>query len=390
METNSITINNPITPDVAYFFRIFDNQIRLVGGCVRDYVMQKKMHDYDFATPLLPEIVIKILENNNVPVYTTGLKHGTVTAVYHHVPYEITTLRSDIKTDGRHTDVHFVADYETDAQRRDFTMNALYMDSNGTITDYTGGLQDIRDNCIRFIGNAEYRVQEDYLRILRYFRFISYFGVDNVDKPSLTACKKHRFGLTKISIERIRSEMLRLLCMPFVIESLKLMKKARVSDILLPACHINRLEKFLKIYPHANALERLVILINEAHSIDWNWSKEQKKLLNLYTKDITFNYNNNNHNRYILWKIGRSAFLFHIARTAADSFITEQQKNELQNLKLPVFPVSAADIISLGFKGAEIGKQLKKSEELWAQRGLPDEKKLVIQYLLDYNKNSTE
>ncbi len=379
---------HPITPDVAHLFHIFDNQIRMVGGCVRDYVMQKEMHDYDFATPLSPEKVIEILKKNKIASYSTGLKHGTVTAVYHDIPYEITTLRTDTETDGRHAAVHFVTDYALDAKRRDFTMNALYMDAAGNISDYTSGLADIQARCVRFIGNPEHRVQEDYLRILRYFRFLSYFGTHQIDKSSLCACEKHRAGLKQISIERIREEIMRLLSMPFTIEALTLMKQSRVAEILLPVCYVDKLAKFISIYPQSDSLERLMILTNESKSLDWKWSNEQKKRIALYSKTVTLS-NDDNANRYLLWQIGKQAFLFHVARAAAFQLLDKKRLIELQNLTVPVFPIVAADIIALGYKGAQIGQQLKIAEHLWAKIGLPCEKKLVIEYLLHYNRSSS-
>ncbi len=388
MNTENKHNENLLTPDITHLFDIFDNRIRLVGGCVRDFVMQKDLHDYDFATPLTPQEVLEILKKNNIAVYTTGLQHGTVTAVYKHIPYEITTLRKDTRTDGRHATVAFVPDYESDSKRRDFTMNALYMDKNGVISDYTNGLNDIVDKRVRFIGDANQRVQEDYLRILRYFRFLSYFGTNKIDSDSLNACRQNRIGLKQISIERIREEILRLLSKPFVIEALRLMRQSRVAEVIFPACDVDRLERFITIYPKSDALERLVILTNETNKIDWKWSREQQKRLALYALPISFDAPDNII-KHMLWKIGKEAFLFHLAKAETDGLLTNERKSELENWEMPIFPIQGKDLMSIGFRGADISLQLKEAENLWVKIGLPNEKKLVIEYLLDYNNKSS-
>ncbi len=378
---------NPITRDIAYLFHIFDNQIRLVGGCVRDFLRQKQINDYDFATPLPPTRVLEILEQHHIPVYKTGLKHGTVTAVYHHIPYEITTLRSDFNTDGRHAEVNFISDYPLDAKRRDFTMNALYMDETGQIEDYVDGIKDIQEQRVRFIGNAEQRVSEDYLRILRYFRFMADIGINQIDTGSLNACQKHRIGLRQISIERIREEMLKLLMKPFVIDVLKLMADTHILDIILPnqQFDIDKLKNFIGIYPESDSIARLTILTSNPENILWKWSNEQTKRLKSYAAHIEMS-ESELQNQYLLWQIGKEAFLFHLTEKQLSGMLSAEQADKFKNLPLPVFPVTGGDVAQLGFKGSEISKQLKIAEQLWVELGLSNEKMLVIKSLLDYNK----
>ena len=153
-----------------FLYRILNGQVRLVGGCVRDYLRHKRFKDRDMATLLTPDEVIMCLKKNNVEYLDIGRAFGTVVAKVHGTPFEITTLRKDIETDGRHAVVGFTKSWATDARRRDFTINALYADKNGKIYDYVGGVDDLKKGCVRFVGPAKKRMQEDYLRLLRYFR----------------------------------------------------------------------------------------------------------------------------------------------------------------------------------------------------------------------------
>ncbi len=379
---------NPIPSDISALFDIFDGNIRLVGGSVRDILRHKEINDYDFATPLPPEIVIHILNKHHIRVVLTGLEHGTVTAIYKGIPYEITTLRSDIATDGRHAKVHFVDSYEIDANRRDFTVNALYMDKAGKVTDYVGGLDDLSQQCIRFIGHANQRVQEDYLRILRYFRFLADFGIKQIDPASLEACQSYRTGLQKISVERIRVEIFKLLEKPYALESLKLMKECQVLDVILPNSNVNLLEQFLKILPHANILEQFSILVPNANKIQWKWSRAQQKKLNLFNKSIHIGQDENS-NRYLQWQLGRDAYLYHLAKSYLSHLLSKNQFDAFKKLTCPIFPITGKDLLQLGFKGPIIHQQLKIAESLWRKLGMPIEKKLVIENLLRYNKKNS-
>ena len=166
---------------------------RFVGGCVRDALLGGTTDqgvDLDVATPLLPEEVIERLEAAEIKAIPTGLKHGTVTALVEGQPYEITTLRKDVACDGRHADVQFTDDFELDARRRDFTINAMSTDRRGQLFDYFGGWEDLKAGRIRFVGDADERVREDYLRILRFFRFYARYGRPPADQEALEACRE--------------------------------------------------------------------------------------------------------------------------------------------------------------------------------------------------------
>ncbi len=184
---------------------------RVVGGAVRNALLGRPVKDIDIATPVLPDDIVRLAQTAGLKAVPTGIAHGTVTVVVHHTPFEVTTLRRDVETDGRHARVTFTDDWAEDARRRDFTINALYCDSDGNIHDPLGGLTDIAAPRIRFIDHPQDRIREDYLRILRFFRFTADYTSGEPDEAGLAACTELRSGLDQISAERIRSELLRLM-----------------------------------------------------------------------------------------------------------------------------------------------------------------------------------
>ncbi|MDP2696584.1 CCA tRNA nucleotidyltransferase [Thalassospira sp.] len=184
---------------------------RFVGGIVRDALLKRPLQDVDIACDLMPGDTVTALEKDGIRVIPTGLKHGTVTAMTEHHSYEITTLRIDVNSDGRHADVAFTDNWLADAKRRDFTFNALYCDMDGTLYDPFDGETDLRVGRVRFIGVAEDRIAEDYLRIMRFFRFHAFYGRPPLDPIGAEACRKGVAGLRDISVERIRDELFKLL-----------------------------------------------------------------------------------------------------------------------------------------------------------------------------------
>ncbi|MEH0002364.1 MAG: CCA tRNA nucleotidyltransferase [Holosporaceae bacterium] len=180
---------------------------RFVGSAVRDSLLGRPIHDFDVATTATPIAVMQLLTKAGCKVLPTGLKHGTLTVHFQGTVYEVTTLRQDIQTDGRHAKVSFTKDWKEDALRRDLTMNALYLDANGRLYDYFGGQDDLAKGCVRFIGDASSRVREDFLRILRFFRFFGRYGKGDFHQESLKACLALKEGLCRLSRERVASEV---------------------------------------------------------------------------------------------------------------------------------------------------------------------------------------
>ena len=187
------------------------SEVRFVGGCVRDALAGRPVKDIDLATPDPPEQVMALLERAGIKAVPTGLDHGTVTAISNHRPYEVTTLRHDVESHGRHATVAFTDDWKADAARRDFTFNAMSCRADGTLFDPFGGRADLAAGRVRFVGSARQRIQEDYLRLLRFFRFHAHYGRGRPDPEGLEAAADLSPGLSRLSGERMREELLRLL-----------------------------------------------------------------------------------------------------------------------------------------------------------------------------------
>lgn len=209
-------------------------EARFVGGCVRDALLGRPVRDIDVATGAVPGRVMELLAADGVKVVPTGIDHGTVTAVIDGRGYEITTLRRDLETDGRRAVVGFTADWREDAARRDFTMNALSLSSDGMLHDHFGGAEDARAGRVRFVGEPERRIREDVLRILRFFRFLAHYGRGGPDQAALDACARLAHLLPGLSAERVRAEVLRLLEAPDPATVWALMAAIGVLAHLLP------------------------------------------------------------------------------------------------------------------------------------------------------------
>jgi poly(A) polymerase len=207
---------------------------RVVGGALRNSLMGLPVADIDIATTLLPEAVIERAAAAGIKAVPTGIAHGTVTLVVEGEPFEVTTLRKDVETDGRHAQVAFSSDWQTDADRRDLTINALYANSDGEIIDLVGGLPDIEKRNIRFIGDAATRIAEDHLRILRFFRFFAHYGIGRPDADGLRACAGARAKLKSLSAERVWSETKKLLAAKDPGRALLWMRQVSVLTEILP------------------------------------------------------------------------------------------------------------------------------------------------------------
>jgi len=216
----------------AVFDALSAGTVRFVGGCVRDSVLHRPIKDVDLATDLLPQAVAAAAEAAGLKAVPTGIEHGTVTVVSDHHPVEVTTLRKDVETDGRRAVVAFTADWREDALRRDLTINALSMDRDGTVYDFFDGVKDAEAGRIRFVGDPDERIQEDALRILRFFRFYAYYGLVTPDAAGLEACRRHVGLLQILSAERVQQELLRLLTASDPLPALGLMDRIGIWPVL--------------------------------------------------------------------------------------------------------------------------------------------------------------
>ena len=209
-------------------------EVRFVGGCVRDALRGAEVSDVDLATPDPPETVLALLARAGLKGVPTGIEHGTVTAVADGRPFEITTLRLDLATDGRYAEVAFTDDWRADAARRDFTFNAMSLSPQGDLYDYFGGREDLHAGRVRFVGQAERRIAEDYLRVLRFFRFLARFGHGAPDAEALAACAAAAGSLGRLSVERVRTELMKLLAAPAPVPALRVMAEIGVLPTVLP------------------------------------------------------------------------------------------------------------------------------------------------------------
>ena len=373
-------------------------EARVVGGAVRNTLLGEPVGDIDIASTTLPEETKARAEKCGFKVVPTGIDHGTVTVVAHGVPYEVTTLRADVETHGRQATVAFGRDWQVDAERRDFTVNALYVRANGDVVDHVGGLADIEKRELRFIGDAETRITEDYLRILRFFRFFAWYGSGRPDAAGLKACAKLKNHLQTLSAERVWSEPKKPLSAPDPSRALLWMRQSGVLTQILPesekwgidAIHaLVRSERDLDWKP--DALLRLQAIVppdavrmaelgkrlrlsnaDKARLEGWALADVPKPELS-ETGLVKLIYSGS---RQAL--VDRIKLALVAARAEAENdnqaMIRAGQYNRLLDVAvladIPVFPVSGADLMKLGFeKGPELGKQLKALEAAWLASG---------------------
>ncbi|MEE9454560.1 MAG: CCA tRNA nucleotidyltransferase [Paracoccaceae bacterium] len=343
----------------------------VVGGCVRNALLGVAVADVDIATDALPDVVTKLAKTAGLKAIPTGIAHGTVTVICGDTPFEITSFRKDIATDGRRAVVAFSRDIAQDARRRDFTINALYASAEGVLTDPLGNLADIAGPKIRFIENPTERIREDYLRILRFFRFYAYYGDANTgpDPEGLAACAEGADGLEGLSKERIGAEMRKLLAAPNPAPSLSAMSASGV---------------LARVLPGADA-QYIAPLIHLETSGDFapSW---QRRLAALGAKNLAIALRLSGVEAKYLQKLGnaqstdapvaQSAYLFGPAATTDAMLIrsatlsTPLPRDFAQNIargNKAVFPVSAADLLERFGEGPKLGRELARLKDLWLE-----------------------
>ncbi len=370
----------------------FVGEARLVGGCVRDSILQRDVHDIDLATNLLPNQTIKALKLRNIKTIPTGLKHGTITAVLNQRSFEITTLRHDVKCDGRHAKVEFTNNWQADASRRDFTFNALYADKHGHIYDYFGGIEDLKARRLNFIGNAEDRIKEDYLRILRAFRFHAKICVGDLSDEILSVCKKHSHMIQNLSGERIRDEILKLLECNDPFPTLKSMQESDVLQKIIPKevkCEILSSPLLLG----TDALVKLALLLratkkNDRLSLGEYVSKflrlsnkQKKKLLFLLSNDIKTELSEKEQKKYISL-FGRELYCDLVKICGVESGENVDEYISFANtFNIPKFPLSGDDLISIGHQpGKSLGRNLELLKQHWEDSSYTLTKEELVLY----------
>jgi poly(A) polymerase len=345
-------------------------EARFVGGCVRDKVLGRAddKTEIDLAVDKPPETVMRALDAADVKVVPTGLKHGTVTAIIKGRPFEITTLRRDVETDGRHAVVAFTDDWLEDAKRRDFTFNALYADRAGTIWDPFDGRADLLAGRVRFIGDPDQRIAEDRLRVLRFFRFHAWFGKPPMDAAGFDACRRNAAALGALSGERVRKELLRTLAAPAAADAADAMLEAGVLDHWLPEyAGSARLRSLIAREDKPDGLRRLAAILPagaDAAAIGKRLklsTQESLRLQLMLDPDHAVDAENL---RASLYRLGTSLFIDRVLLDAPGDWRAALAL--AQSWTLPGLPISGADALALGLKpGPQVGALLEAVERWW-------------------------
>ncbi len=354
------------------------DQARFVGGAVRDELLGIPVADVDIATRLPPGDVVDLLRRAGIKAVPTGIAHGTITAVVDGRPIEVTTLRRDVSTNGRHAVVAFTDDWREDAARRDFTMNALYADpATGEVVDYFGGLRDLATRTVRFIGDPSQRIAEDHLRILRFFRFMARFG-DAPDAARLAACAARANDLMALSRERIRDELLKLLVAKDAVRVVGLMLDHGIFAPVLPEIDRDGLAR-LSTLVHAEAaqdvapdtIRRLAVLIvpDAAATIGarLKLSKRDRKRLEAAVSGVG--------------NEGPSALAYRVGLESARDrlLIAGQDTRFLDTWVAPVLPVSGGMLVERGLiRGPDVARTLHVIEDRWIAADFPGDATALI------------
>jgi poly(A) polymerase len=371
-------------------------EARVVGGAVRNALLGLPHGDIDIATTALPAEVTRRAEAAGFKAVPTGFEHGTVTVVIAGKPFEVTTLREDVETFGRHATVKFGRDWKRDAERRDFTMNGLSLSADGEVHDYVGGVADLNARRVRFIGDAATRIAEDYLRILRFFRFHAYYGEGHPDPESLHAAIVARAGLEQLSRERVRMELMKLLLAPHAVPALAVMSETGLLGPVLGGVpylasfsNVAKVEAACGLTPDATRrLGALGVWIAEDAERLWQRLRlsnaEHERLAALHGWWRVSPTMSEATARELIYWIGPDYFTERVllawARSQDDAH--DEAWRELASLPqrwpVPMFPIKAADFIARGVeKGPLLGAALARAERAWIAAGFPRERKAL-------------
>lgn len=366
-------------------------EARVVGGAARNALMGLPLSDIDIATTAPPDEVVRRATADGMRAVPTGIDHGTVTLVVDSTPFEVTTLRQDVETFGRKAKVAFGRDWKLDAERRDFTMNALSISADGMVHDYVGGLADLEARRVRFIGDPARRIAEDYLRILRFFRFHASYAHGPPDPAGLHACIVARDGLRILSRERVRAELMKLLVAPFAVPTLAVMAEAGFATLILGGiallasfAKMIEVEKAVGVAPDAvRRLAALAVFVAE----DAERLRERLRLFNAEHERLASMADRWWRVSPALGETGAQALLYPLgpesyrdrvllAWTRAPQDAADPAWRALATLPTrwtaPRFPIRSADLVSRGVpKGPALGTAMRAAEEAWIAAGFP-------------------
>ncbi len=347
--------------------------IRLVGGAVRDLMLDKSPKDIDLASDATPQKMQDILSNAGIKTVPTGIEHGTITAVLNGEPFEITTLRSDDKTDGRKAEVSFITNWKEDARRRDLTYNAMSIDFDGRLYDYFDGMSDLQNKVSKFVGDPEERIKEDYLRILRYFRFQSKIANPVWDDDTIKAIKTNVLGLRKISAERIWQEVSKMLMGSNLDSILTYMNQTGVAGAIgLTTNNKEQLDRITYDHPVIG----LAVLVSDSNISDrWKMSRGEKDLLHFLVT---------NKNTRLVQKTAEDMIIAGEDKAKLIALAQMQGLKQLADMLVrfepPEFPVQGRDLLDKGMTaGPSVGTTLNKLKSIWKD----SDYKLSKEQLLD-------
>jgi len=355
-----------ILNDLKQIRQAFESEgetVRLVGGSVRDMLLGKSPKDYDMATTATPEQMLEISKKHQLKTIANGTKHGVITFNVNDENYEITTLRTQSNFTGRHADLKWTDDWTKDAECRDLTINAMSLGLDGKLYDYFNGQQHLKSGAIQFVGDATLRIEEDHLRILRYFRFLGKISDPKLDRKTLDVINQNLDGLEKISGERIWSEVKQILLSPNAVNALRIMCKTELPLFLEIKCEkINRFAQLRK-YTNNPATLYAILTLGVGNINDFNASNEEKALINFI--------DTRRQQRITLRDLKLGMALGKISpELAIESSIAlglTQDAQNLRNWEIPKIPVSGADLLASGMKpGKQVGAMLKNIYKTWA------------------------
>ena len=376
-----MTLKIPKLSQIFQLYKQHGHELRFVGGCVRDNLINVPTNDIDLASTMPAADALTALASAGFKAIPTGLDHGTITLIIDSAPYEITTLRKDVSTDGRRATVETTDNWEEDANRRDFTINALYQDFDGIIYDYHNGQDDLKSGIVRFIGNPQDRITEDYLRILRYFRFAQRYATHGLPADLTTIFEQESPNIQLLSKERITQEFLKILNHPQASTTLKDMQSCRVLDQIIQDYNLDslmRLEQTCKsLDVHHDSLRNLAALAGTTKNL--RLSNDQITYLKRLVKiesDITQD------------TLHHSIFNEGKTRTL-DALLIKgdiSSYNICTEIDYTPLPINGSDLISIGISpGPKMGLALSHAADLWCKKNFNCTKKEILDYLKTIN-----
>ncbi len=377
-------------------------QALVVGGAVRNALLGKAITDIDIATTEVPERVVALAEGHGLAVKPTGIDHGTVMVIAHHLPhphvFEVTTLRVDVETYGRHAEVEFTTDWAADARRRDLTMNALYCDRSGHVVDPLGVIDDVRDRRVRFVGDPHDRIREDYLRILRFFRFHAQHGHGPLDEAGYSACVELQDGLGRLAHERVRAELFKALEADGRVNVTAAMCDSGILSRVLPEpLRVDVFARMAEIERHTGTRpEAIRVLLALCEDADPDVLQDGLRLSKSETARLRAFVNvapvspalRDLERKAIIYRSGPVSYgdaalvSWALSGAASDDRVWREVVALANEWTAPVFPVTGADLKDFGVAaGPEMGAILTALEDWWVASGFPDDKAEVLQRL---------